>query len=146
MNRALRATDGTQVRDAPTGQTSSNPNPWELPPTLLRAEHVEKSFGRRRVLRDVSFSLSAGTMVGIVGENGAGKSTLLRILAGELRPRRGRVALAGSMGYCPQAVILNDALSVAQHLDYFRAAYGLTSLDHADELMERLGWGHIAGT
>ncbi|HEX6819136.1 MAG TPA: ABC transporter ATP-binding protein [Ktedonobacterales bacterium] len=116
-------------------------NPWELSRILLHAEHLEKAFGRKRVLRDVSFSVSAGTMVGIVGENGTGKSTLLRILAGELRPRRGRVMLDGSMGYCPQAVNLNDALSVGQHLTYFRAAYGLADQDRADALVERLELG-----
>jgi ABC-type multidrug transport system ATPase subunit len=106
---------------------------------LLLAERIEHSYGRRRVLRDVSFALAPGTLVGIVGENGAGKSTLLRILAGELQPRRGRVTLHGSLGYCPQAVILNDALSVDQHLDYFRAAYRIASLGRAAALVERLG-------
>jgi ABC-type multidrug transport system ATPase subunit len=77
--------------------------------------------------------------VGIVGENGAGKSTLLRILAGELRPGAGSVTLKGSLGYCPQSVILNDELTVAQHLDYFRAAYGIADLRRANELIERLG-------
>lgn len=106
---------------------------------LMAAEHLEKSFGRRHVLRDVSFTLAPGTLVGIVGENGTGKSTLLRILAGELRAHRGRVVLAGSLGYCPQAVLLNDALSVNQHLDYFRAAYRITDLVWANALVERLG-------
>jgi ABC-2 type transport system ATP-binding protein len=110
-------------------------------PLLLRAEHLAKSFGRRHVLRDVSFDLPAETMVGIVGENGAGKSTLLRILAGEMRAQRGRVLMRGSLGYCPQAVVLNDALSVEQHLDYFRAAYGLADLTLASALVERLGLG-----
>ena len=141
MSRSSQAADATQpqVRDSPIARPFSGANPWELPSTLLRAEHLEKSFGRRRVLRDVSFSLKAGSMVGIVGENGAGKSTLLRVLAGELQPRRGRVEIDGSMGYCPQAAVLNDALNVAQHLNYFRAAYGLATLDHADKLMRLLG-------
>jgi len=141
MNGASPAIDGVQTQGAPAREPSSPANPCELLPVLLRAEHLAKAYGRRRVLREVSFSLSAGTLVGIAGENGAGKSTLLRILAGELRPRRGHVELDGAMGYCPQAVLLNDALSVAQHLDYFRAAYGLATLDHAEELVSRLGLG-----
>src|SRR5487761_196682 len=91
----------------------------------LDARAISKRYGRRQVLSDVSFTLPAGALVGIVGENGAGKSTLLRILAGELRPSGGSVALAGRLGYCPQAPVLNEALTVAQHLDYFRAAYHL---------------------
>jgi ABC-type multidrug transport system ATPase subunit len=112
---------------------------WGAAP-VLRAEHLAKAFGRRKVLRDVNFVLAPGTLVGIVGENGTGKSTLLRILAGELRPRRGQVLLRGALGYCPQAVVLNDTLSVDQHLDYFRAAYGIPTLGHALALVERLGF------
>jgi ABC-2 type transport system ATP-binding protein len=108
-------------------------------PVALRAEHLAKAYRRHPVLRDVTLTVAPGSLVGIVGENGAGKSTLLRILAGELRPQHGRVAIAGSLGYCPQAVVLNDSLSVDQHLDYFRAAYDLLSLDHANALVERLG-------
>jgi ABC-type multidrug transport system ATPase subunit len=104
---------------------------------VLHAEHLAKAFGRCKVLRDVSFALVPGTLVGIVGEKEAGKSTLLRILAGELRPRRGRVVLRGVLDYCPQAVVLNDVLSVDQHLDYFRAAYGIPRLDRAVALVER---------
>lgn len=112
----------------------------------LRARGISKRYGRRQILRDVSVSLAAGSLVGIVGENGAGKSTLLRILAGELRPSAGAVSLAGALGYCPQSVILNDSLTVAQHLDYFRAAYGLADLRRANELVERLGYTRYRDT
>jgi ABC-type multidrug transport system ATPase subunit len=97
-----------------------------------------KSYGRRAVLRGVDLAVAPGLLVGIVGENGAGKSTLLRILAGELAPSSGSVQLRGALGYCPQTVVLNDALTVAQHLAYFGAAYHLSSLDRADDLLARL--------
>jgi ABC-type multidrug transport system ATPase subunit len=115
-----------------------------MAPPLLAAHGIAKAYGRMRrraVLRDVTFAVAPGTLVGVVGENGAGKSTLLRILAGALRPDRGRVALAGALGYCPQEAILNDALTVAQHLAYFAAAYGLRDLGRADALVERLAYG-----
>jgi ABC-2 type transport system ATP-binding protein len=107
---------------------------------LLQAKELYKSYGRHKVLRGVSFEIAPGTLVGIVGENGAGKSTLLRILAGDLRPSRGTVLRSGAMGYCPQQVVLNDTLTVDQHLDYFRAAYNIASLRRADELVEQLGY------
>jgi ABC-type multidrug transport system ATPase subunit len=107
---------------------------------LLSARNLTKSYGRHRVLNGVSFDLAPGTLVGIVGENGAGKSTLLKILAGELRPGSGTVVLRGALGYCLQAVVLNEELTVDQHLDYFRAAYHLASLDRAHALVERLGF------
>ncbi|HEU5346547.1 MAG TPA: ABC transporter ATP-binding protein [Ktedonobacterales bacterium] len=112
----------------------------------LEARDITKRYRRRIILRDVSFSLAAGSLVGIVGENGAGKSTLLRILAGELRPSGGAVALAGALGYCLQAAILNEALTVAQHLDYFRAAYRLADTRRADALVERLGFARYRET
>lgn len=106
--------------------------------SLLTAQTLYKSYGHHKVLKGVSFEVAPGTLVGIVGENGAGKSTLLRILAGDLRPNRGKVLRSGAMGYCPQQVILNDALTVNQHLDYFRAAYRIHDLNRAHELIEAL--------
>ncbi|HEX5503243.1 MAG TPA: ABC transporter ATP-binding protein [Thermomicrobiales bacterium] len=107
---------------------------------VLRAAGIAKSYGRRAVLRDVSFAVEPGQLVGIVGENGAGKSTLLRILAGELRPDAGRVWRRGRVGYCPQEAVLNEALTVAQHLEYFRAAYALPDVRRADELLALLDY------
>lgn len=108
--------------------------------SVLCVRHVEKSFGRHQVLRGISFEVAPGTLVGVVGENGAGKSTLLKILAGELRANHGQIVRRGTQGYCPQHVILHDGLTVNQHLDYFRAAYGLRDLHRADELIEQLGY------
>jgi ABC-2 type transport system ATP-binding protein len=111
-----------------------------MPEPVLRSEDLHKAFGRHKVLQGVNFSISPGALVGIVGENGTGKSTLLRILAGELRPNHGDVYRYSTMGYCPQTVILNDALTVHQHLNYFRAVYSINDLRRADELVELLGY------
>jgi ABC-type multidrug transport system ATPase subunit len=116
---------------------------------LLSVRDIAKAYGRfrpRRVLRNVTFDVMPGALVGVVGENGAGKSTLLKILAGELRPDRGRAELNGALGYCPQQVVLNDTLTVAQHLDYFAAAYGVRDMRRADELLERLAYGQYRQT
>ena len=56
---------------------------------------VDKRFGRVRANRDVSLSVEAGTIHGIVGENGAGKSTLMSILYGFYRADRGEIRVAG---------------------------------------------------
>src|SRR5690242_5773273 len=75
-----------------------------------------------RVLRGAGLTVRPGELVAVAGENGAGKSTLLRILAGTLAPDRGAVKLTGTLGYCPQEPVVNDNLTVGQHLRYFAAA------------------------
>ncbi|HZU11334.1 MAG TPA: ABC transporter ATP-binding protein [Chloroflexota bacterium] len=113
---------------------------------VLTVRDIHKSFGRRTILQGVGLSVAAGTLVGIVGENGSGKSTLLRILAGELRPDRGDITRIGATGYCPQTVVLNDALTVSQHIAYFWAAYGLHDRERADELIHILGYEQYLGS
>ena len=108
--------------------------------TALAAQGIRKSFGRRRVLAGLDLEVAAGEMVAVVGENGTGKTTLLRILAGDLRPDAGSVAIRGRPGYCPQTVILDEALTVGQNLAYFQAAYGIGHTGRAEELIERLAY------
>jgi ABC-2 type transport system ATP-binding protein len=116
----------------------------------LTARGIRKSFGRRQVLTGLDLEVAAGEMVAVVGENGTGKTTLLRILAGDLRPDAGTVAIGGRPGYCPQTVVLDEALTVDQNVRYFQAAYGIGRAGRADELIERLGYagcrGQRAGT
>lgn len=65
------------------------------PSSLLKLEQVGFGYGRRSVLRDISFSLEAGEAVCILGENGAGKSTLLKLCAGLLAPSSGHLVVGG---------------------------------------------------
>jgi ABC-type multidrug transport system ATPase subunit len=111
---------------------------------LLEARGVRKSYGRHQVLCGVDLAAGPGQLIAVVGENGSGKSTLLKILAGTLAADGGTVALAGTLGYCPQDPVLNDNLTVAAHLRYFAAAYRLPAMDRADELVGQLGYaGHL---
>jgi ABC-2 type transport system ATP-binding protein len=56
------------------------------------------------------------------------------------------VRLSGRLGYCPQQPVLNNELTVAQHLRYFQIAYRLSTVGRADELIEQLGFGEYRGT
>ncbi|GAB3648744.1 ABC transporter ATP-binding protein [Streptomyces sparsus] len=110
----------------------------------MEVEGVHHAYGRRAVLRGVDLRLGAGSLCGIVGENGAGKSTLLKILSGGLRPSRGSVRHGGRFGYCPQHVVLNDALTVRQHLTFFQRAYRLADQRYAEQVMDTLGFAGYA--
>ncbi|WP_405633182.1 ABC transporter ATP-binding protein [Streptomyces sp. NBC_00016] len=101
---------------------------------------VCKSYRQRPVLRGVSLDLRPGQLVGVVGENGAGKSTLLRILAGDLAADSGTVERAGRLGCCPQETVLHQAFTVEQHLRFFQAAYDISRLTRAYELLEELNF------
>jgi ABC-2 type transport system ATP-binding protein len=110
----------------------------EAAPVSLSVSNVARAFGRRQVLRNVTFAALRGEMVGIVGENGAGKTTLLRIMAGLLPPDRGRVHVRGRIGYCPQDPQVHFGLTVDQNLEWFRAAYRLEQSTRAEAMLERL--------
>lgn len=58
-------------------------------------KNVSKNFGTVKALRNVSFTLEKGKILGLVGDNGAGKSTLLKILSGGLQPTDGEIYLGG---------------------------------------------------
>jgi ABC-2 type transport system ATP-binding protein len=113
--------------------------------SALAAQGIRKSFGRRQVLNGLDLDVASGELVAVVGENGTGKTTLLRILAGDLRPDAGSVTVAGRPGYCPQTVILDEALTIDQNLRYFQAAYGMGTTGRAEELIERLGFADCRG-
>jgi ABC-type multidrug transport system fused ATPase/permease subunit len=89
---------------------------------------VRKAYRRHQVLRGVDLAVRPGQLVAVVGENDAGKSTLLKLLAGTLAADGGEVRMAGTLGYYPQDPVLNDTLTVTQHLRYFAAARRLPSL------------------
>ena len=63
---------------------------------MIRAEHIDKSFGALRVLKDVCFMAAPAEVVSIVGASGAGKSTLLQILGSLSRPDQGTVTIDGT--------------------------------------------------
>ncbi|MGR9108229.1 MAG: ABC transporter ATP-binding protein [Gammaproteobacteria bacterium] len=63
---------------------------------LLRAEGLTRYYGKRCAVREISFSLDAGEVVGFLGPNGAGKSTTLNMLSGNLAPSSGNIRIHGT--------------------------------------------------
>lgn len=62
---------------------------------LLEVERASKSFGGVVAVRDVSFAVEAGEIVGVMGPNGSGKTTLFNLISGSIAPDAGRIRLAG---------------------------------------------------
>lgn len=67
----------------------------DVPPGILAAERLSKSFGGLRAVRDVTLTLNARELHAVIGPNGAGKSTFVHLLSGELAPTSGRLYLEG---------------------------------------------------
>jgi ABC-type multidrug transport system ATPase subunit len=120
--------DGQSVSPDAAHRTASPAAAPESPPPCaeLEACAVNKRYGERVVLDNVSLAVHAGEAVAITGENGAGKSTLLRICAGLLTPDSGCVNVRGRVGFCPQQPGLFDLLSADEHLALLAPALGMT--------------------
>ncbi len=64
-------------------------------PEVIRAEHIAKSYGAVKALRDINMHLMKGEVLGLVGDNGAGKSTFIKILTGFVQPDDGKIFVNG---------------------------------------------------
>lgn len=85
---------------------------------LLSAEHISINFGMRQLVDDVSFYLSEGDRVGIIGVNGTGKSTLLRVLSGQLEPDAGSVRRNPNvtLSFLAQNPVMDDNATVLEQV------------------------------
>lgn len=89
---------------------------------MIEAKAISVVFGDKPILRDLSVSIGAGEMVGILGPNGSGKSTLIRTLAGLIKPDRGSVALdSRPMGIIPPKQVARVLAVVGQSGGYVQA-------------------------
>jgi ABC-2 type transport system ATP-binding protein len=85
---------------------------------MISASGLTRRFGGREAVRDVTFSVAPGEVVGFLGPNGAGKSTTMRLLLGLLRPHGGTASIDGPAGYLPEQFAAYDALSVRSYLRF----------------------------
>src|SRR5258705_8300314 len=115
------------------------------PRSMLLAEGLRHGFGAVRALDDVSFGLQPGQTLAVFGPNGAGKTTLLKVLAGLIRPQRGRAQVDGGrraigwIGHQPQ---LYGQLTVRENLRFWASLYDVPESEfllRKDSLLVRLG-------
>ncbi len=101
---------------------------------MLDIRNLEKSFGAKRAVQGVSFTLDKGTVLGFLGPNGAGKSTTMRMIAGVLEPDSGDALIDGksivsdrrtaqaALGYLPEGAPLYEDMTPPEFLSFMAAA------------------------
>lgn len=141
----------THTADAQAVSRASASTPGEI---LLQARDLGKDFGPVRAVRDFSFEVRRGEIVGLLGPNGAGKTTAMRMLVGYLVPSAGQVELCGGdiftqgprrkdrLGYLPENVPLYSEMTVREYLEMsarlkgLRGAPGETALARVRDLLD----------
>ena len=120
---------------------------------VLVAEDLRKSYGPRRALQGLSFSLKAGRIMGFLGPNGAGKTTSIRILTTMLQPESGRFTVAGissdhpeqirsRIGVLPENLGFPRQMTGIEYLTFFGQLYGRTAANAREvgrDLLEDVG-------
>jgi ATP-binding cassette subfamily F protein uup len=110
-------------------------------PPILNAQSVTKQFGAKPLLQNISLTVNGGDRIGLIGPNGAGKSTLLAILAGQLEPDSGELAVRkrARAAYVPQDSRFAPGLSVRQVLERALSAAHVNENEREGRLRELSG-------
>ena len=132
---------------------------------LLETQGLSRRFGGLQAVSDVSFSVSAGQVLGVIGPNGAGKSTFINLVTGHIKPTSGKVLIGGKdmTGAKPWAIAHAGVARTFQIVKPFRGMtvrenvavgvlYGpshngrmASALERADQVLEEVGILHLGG-
>ena len=96
--------------------------------TVLHIEHLSKRFGKRRVLKDISFDTYSGEVFGFLGPNGAGKSTTIKIAVGLLFPDEGRITVCGHDLATDFEAALSHVGGIVENPEFYPYLSGLENL------------------
>jgi ABC-2 type transport system ATP-binding protein len=125
---------------------------------MIHVSHLTKYYGDYPAVRDVSFDVPAGKIVGFLGPNGAGKSTTMRILAGYLTATSGQASIAGidvfwrpvevrrRIGYMPENCPLYPELRVVEYLTFrggVKGLHGSACRKRIEFVLERCWLGEV---
>lgn len=127
----------------------------EAPPqTLVEVRHLQKRYGDHQAVKDVSFELHRGEVLGLLGPNGAGKSTTMMMVSGLLSPTSGEVLFNGQrfdghnrelrrmLGVVPQEYAIYQELNAIDNLLFFGRLYGLSGKQlkaRCDDILNQIG-------
>ena len=99
---------------------------------LLEVKNLNKSYGKKTVLKDINFSIQNGKIVGLLGKNGAGKTTLIKLINDLLTKSSGEILIKGkrvgvetkkAVSYLPERTYLNKQMKVSEVVAYFKDFY-----------------------
>jgi len=103
---------------------------------MLEVKGLVKRYGNQEAIKNISFSLDGGEVVGLLGPNGAGKSTTIKCIVGLLRKTAGEIFIGGYhhqsieakkiFSYIPETPHVYDLLTVQEHLQFVSQAYHVT--------------------
>lgn len=121
---------------------------------MLKVENIKKSFEKKEVVKNVSFSVDKGEAFGLLGPNGAGKSTLISMICGLVKYDQGDIWIDGlsvkkrpleikkKIGIVPQEIALYPTISARENLLFWGKMYGLTRIEtkrRAEEVLSFVG-------
>jgi lipopolysaccharide export system ATP-binding protein len=146
-------------------QPETQPHLTEKPPTAsaLVASHLQKTYGKRRVVDNVSLHVEQGEVVGLLGANGAGKTTSFYMIIGLERPDRGAIRLGQrditrlpmylrarlGLGYLPQEPSIFRKMTAAQNILAVLETMKLRRRERfkrLEELLQEFGIEHVRNT
>ena len=114
---------------------------------LLECIHLEKSFGSKKILKDINIKIPRGKIIGLLGKNGTGKSTLIKLINDLLTPSNGKVLINGLdvgveskkiISYLPERTYLDKSMTVEEVIEYFNLFYDDFDADKARKLLKDL--------
>lgn len=88
---------------------------------MIKLDKISFSYGKTKILNNISLTAETGKCIVIAGPNGSGKSTLLSIIAGARKASDGKAEISDKIGYVPQGIALFEDLSVKENVKFFAA-------------------------
>ena len=114
---------------------------------LLECIDLEKSFGNKKILKDINLTIPRGKIIGLLGKNGTGKTTLIKIINDLLTPTSGKVLVNGKeigveskkiISYLPERTYLDKSMTVEKVIKYFEDFYEDFNSEKAKKLLKDL--------
>jgi len=117
---------------------------------MIEVENLSKIYGATQAIKDISFSVEKGTILGFLGANGAGKTTTMRILSGYIPATTGKVTIAGfevhenpmavreRIGYLPENPPLYTDMTVREYLSFVTKIKGVSRTQRGEKIKKAL--------